>query len=44
MKAYVVAVESVHDEQTFAEYRKQVAGTLTPFKGRLLRGAVIGPS
>jgi uncharacterized protein (DUF1330 family) len=33
MKAYVIAIEAVHDEATFAKYREQVAGTLVPFGG-----------
>ena len=28
MKAYLIAVETVHDEAMFAEYRKQVVGQL----------------
>ena len=31
MKAYVIALETVHDETMFAEYRKHVIGTLAPF-------------
>jgi uncharacterized protein (DUF1330 family) len=31
MKAYVIALETVHDEAMFAEYRKHVVSTLTPF-------------
>jgi len=34
MKAYVIALETVHDEAVFGEYRKGVAGTLTPFGGQ----------
>jgi uncharacterized protein (DUF1330 family) len=33
MKAYLIAVETVHDETMFAEYRKHVVGTLAPFGG-----------
>ena len=36
MKAYVVAIETVHDEAMFAEYRKQVAATLEAFGGRFV--------
>ena len=36
MKAYVIAIESVHDEEMFAEYRKQVPGTLVPFEGQFV--------
>lgn len=31
MKAYVIAVETIHDEVMFAEYRSQVMPTLAPF-------------
>ena len=31
MKAFLIAVETVHDEGMFAEYRKHVVGTLAPF-------------
>jgi uncharacterized protein (DUF1330 family) len=31
MKAYVIALETVHDEAMFAEYRQGVVGTLAPF-------------
>ncbi|HET7490655.1 MAG TPA: DUF1330 domain-containing protein [Bradyrhizobium sp.] len=36
MKAYLIAVETVHDEAMFAEYRKAVVGTLTPFGGQFV--------
>jgi uncharacterized protein (DUF1330 family) len=36
MKAYLIAVETVHDEAMFAEYRKQVVGTLVPFGGQFV--------
>jgi uncharacterized protein (DUF1330 family) len=36
MKAYLIAVETVHDEAVFAEYRKQVVGTLVPFEGQFI--------
>jgi uncharacterized protein (DUF1330 family) len=36
MKAYLIAVEAVHDEAIFAEYRKQVAGTPAPFEGQFI--------
>ncbi|MGC1563364.1 MAG: DUF1330 domain-containing protein [Bradyrhizobium sp.] len=36
MKAYVIAIERAHDEAMFAEYRKQVAGTLAPFGGQFI--------
>ena len=36
MKAYVIAIERVHDEAMFAEYRNQVAGTLPPFGGQFI--------
>jgi uncharacterized protein (DUF1330 family) len=36
MKAYVIAVEAVHDEAMFAEYREQVPGTLVPFGGQFI--------
>ena len=34
MKAYVIALETVHDQAMFAEYAKGVAATLAPFEGR----------
>jgi uncharacterized protein (DUF1330 family) len=36
MKAYLIAVETVHDEAMFAEYRKQVVATVEPFGGRFI--------
>ena len=36
MKAYLIAVETVHDEAMFAEYRKQVVGTVGPFGGQFI--------
>jgi uncharacterized protein (DUF1330 family) len=30
MKAYLIAVETVHDEAMFGEYRKQVVDTVKP--------------
>ena len=36
MKAYVIAVEAVHDEAMFAENRTQVPGTLVPFAGQFI--------
>jgi len=36
MKAYLVAAETVHDEELFAEYRKQVVATVEAFGGRLI--------
>jgi uncharacterized protein (DUF1330 family) len=36
MKAYVIAIETVHDEVMFGEYRKDVAATLIPFEGRFI--------
>ncbi len=36
MKAYVIAVETAHDEAMFAEYRKQVPGTLAAFGGQFI--------
>jgi uncharacterized protein (DUF1330 family) len=34
MKAYVVALQTIHDQAMFAEYAKGVAATLVPFEGR----------
>ena len=34
MKAYVIALETVHDEAMFAEYRKGVLGTVATFGGQ----------
>jgi uncharacterized protein (DUF1330 family) len=36
MSAYLIAVETVHDEAMFAEYRKQVIATLEAFGGRFV--------
>ena len=36
MRAYLVAVETVHDEELFAEYRKQVVATVDAFGGRFI--------
>ena len=36
MKAYVVALETIHDQAMFAEYAKHVAATLLPFEGRFV--------
>ena len=36
MKAYLIAVETVHDEAMFAEYRKQVGGSVAPFGGQFI--------
>lgn len=36
MTAFLIAVETVHDEDMFAEYRKQVIGTLGPFGGQFI--------
>ena len=36
MKAYLIAVETVHDEAMFAEYRKQVVSTIAPFGGEFI--------
>jgi uncharacterized protein (DUF1330 family) len=36
MKAYLIAVETVHDEAMFAEYRKQVVDTVKPFGGQFI--------
>ena len=36
MKAYLIAVETIHDEAMFAEYRKHVVGTLPPFGGQFI--------
>ena len=33
MKAYVVAAETVHDQEMFDAYRKEVMATLAPFGG-----------
>jgi uncharacterized protein (DUF1330 family) len=36
MKAYLIVTLTVHDETTFAEYRKQVGDTAKPFAGQFL--------
>jgi uncharacterized protein (DUF1330 family) len=36
MKAYVIALETIHDAAMFAEYRKGVVGTLAPFGGQFI--------
>jgi len=36
MSAYLIAVETVHDEAMFAEYRKHVIATLEAFGGRFV--------
>jgi uncharacterized protein (DUF1330 family) len=36
MSAYLIAVETVHDEAMFAEYRKQIVATLEAFGGRFV--------
>jgi|SRR6476660_3397282 uncharacterized protein (DUF1330 family) len=36
MKAYVIAVETAHDEAMFAEYKKQVVDTIGPFGGQFI--------
>jgi len=36
MKAYVVALETIHDQAMFADYAKGVAATLVPFDGRFV--------
>jgi len=36
MKAYVIALETVHDEAMFGEYRKQVLPTLAAFEGKFI--------
>lgn len=36
MKAYVIAIETVHDQAMFAEYAKGVPATLAPFEGKLI--------
>jgi uncharacterized protein (DUF1330 family) len=36
MSAYLIAVETVHDEAMFAEYRKRVIATLEAFGGRFI--------
>jgi len=36
MSAYLLAMETVHDEAMFAEYRKQVVATVEAFGGRFV--------
>jgi len=36
MKAYLIAVETIHDEAMFAQHRKGVVATVDAFGGRLL--------
>ena len=36
MKAYVIALETIHDQAMFSEYAKGVAATLAPFEGRFV--------
>jgi uncharacterized protein (DUF1330 family) len=36
MSAYLIAMETVHDEAMFAEYRKQVVATVEAFGGRFV--------
>ena len=39
MKAYVIAVETIHDDAMFDDYKKQVLATLEPFGARfVIRG------
>jgi uncharacterized protein (DUF1330 family) len=42
MTAYLIAVETIHDEVMFAEYRKQVVPTVEAFGGRFIaRGGTL---
>ena len=42
MKAYVIAVETIHDEAMFAAYRQQVMPTIEAFGGRfVVRGGAL---
>lgn len=42
MKAYVIAVETVHDEAMFGDYRKQVMPTLAAFGAQfVVRGGAL---
>jgi hypothetical protein len=43
MKAYLIAVETAHDEVMFAEYRKQVVDTIKPSGGSLSLAAARRP-
>src|SRR5262245_29076191 len=36
MTAYLIALETIHDEAMFAEYRKQVVATVEAFGGRFI--------
>ena len=36
MKAYVIAVETAHDEAMFSEYKKQVVDTIRAFGGQFI--------
>jgi uncharacterized protein (DUF1330 family) len=36
MKAYLIAVETVHDDAMFADYRKRVGSTVKPFGGQFI--------
>ena len=36
MTAYLIALETMHDEAMFAEYRKQVVATVEAFGGRFI--------
>jgi uncharacterized protein (DUF1330 family) len=36
MKAYVIALETVNDEEMFAEYRKHVVATVAAFGGQFI--------
>jgi uncharacterized protein (DUF1330 family) len=36
MKAYVIALEAVQDEEMFARYRAKVIATMEPFGGKFL--------
>ena len=36
MKAYVIALETIHDQAMFDEYRKAVPATLLPFDGKFV--------
>jgi uncharacterized protein (DUF1330 family) len=36
MSAYLIAMETIHDEAMFAEYRKQVVATVEAFGGRFV--------
>lgn len=36
MKAYVIAIEAIHDEAAFSKYAEQVPGTLVAFGGQFI--------